>query len=103
MPSSPPVTPESCDARTRNALANAKVIIAKKIARTRKLSSPMSIARIQDSDSAATRSDGHLSPTRPEPVERYRDAIPSNAEEHGLGEGDDAGIAKQEYRSSRQA
>src|SRR5437773_2206991 len=43
-PSSPPVKSDSCDASVRNADATASVIIAKKIAFTRKLNRPISSA-----------------------------------------------------------
>ena len=49
-PSSPPVMSDSCEARVWNAAATAKVIIAKKIAFTRRLNRPIS----SDSSSEAT-------------------------------------------------
>ena len=48
-PSSPPVNSDSCEASVWNAAATASVIIAKKIAFTRRLNSPIASASSADS------------------------------------------------------
>ena len=53
-PSSPPVKSDSCEANVRNAEATASVIIAKKIAFTRRLNRPISSDKASDTASAAT-------------------------------------------------
>src|SRR5574343_644739 len=51
-PSSPPVMSDSCDARVKNAEATAKVIMAKKMARTRSENNPINRDNINDKTSA---------------------------------------------------
>src|SRR4051794_13483443 len=52
-PSSPPVRSDSCDASDRKADATASVIIAKKIALTRRLNRPVTSESTSDTASAA--------------------------------------------------
>jgi len=52
MPSSPPVRAESCEARIWKNAATASVIMEKKMARTRRLISPIASAITSDSPSA---------------------------------------------------
>ena len=54
-PSSPPVNSLSCEARVWKAVATARVIMAKKIAFTRRLNRPMSKASSTDSTTATAR------------------------------------------------
>ena len=51
-PSSPPVKSDSCDARVKNADATASVIMAKKIALTRRLNRPIANESSAESESA---------------------------------------------------
>ena len=53
-PSSPPVKSDSCEASVRKAEATASVIMAKKIAFTRRLNRPMSSDRTSETASAHT-------------------------------------------------
>ena len=52
-PSSPPVRSRHCSARIRAKLATASVIIEKKIARTRRLNSPIATATIRETATPA--------------------------------------------------
>jgi hypothetical protein len=62
-PSSPPVKSDSCEASVRKAEATASVIIAKKIAFTRRLNRPMT----SDSSSETTSAAAVPSSTAPQP------------------------------------
>ena len=53
-PSSPPVNSASCEASVRKAEATARVIMAKKMARTRKENSPITKASRNDRTNAQT-------------------------------------------------
>ena len=66
-PSSPPVKSESCEASVANADATASVIMAKKIARTRRLNRPMRSERTSETTSAQampSASAGQVGPIR---------------------------------------
>ena len=66
-PSSPPVKSESCEASVANAEATASVIMAKKIARTRRLNRPITSERTSETTSAQAMpraSAGHVGPSR---------------------------------------
>ena len=66
-PSSPPVKSDSCEASVANAAATASVIMAKKIARTRRLNRPMTSERTSETTSAPavpSASAGQVGPMR---------------------------------------
>ncbi len=87
---------ESCETSTAKALATASVIMAKKIAFTRSEKRPMTRASAGGKRRAGQPAEEDRAPARAHRVERDRHAIGADAEEHGVGEGDDAGIAKQQ-------
>ena len=96
MPSSPPVRSDSCDARMAKNDAIASVIIAKKIVRTRKREQP---DRQRQHERQRQRAGGTEPPCCPSSARAghgERDAVAADAEEHGVGERDDAGIAEQQ-------
>ena len=66
-PSSPPVKSDSCEASVAKAEATARVIMAKKMARTRRLNRPMTSESSSETTSATAMppaSAGQLGPTR---------------------------------------
>ena len=76
--------------------ATASVIMAKKMARTRSENRPMTSASATASAMAASVPMSSDGPGRTEIVEREPRAVAADAEEHGVGERHDAGIAEQQ-------
>jgi hypothetical protein len=78
------------------------VIIAKKIALTRRLNRPITNDSSADSASAPARPIATCRPARAEPRARDRDAVGADAEEHRVREADDAGVAEQQVEARDQ-
>jgi hypothetical protein len=76
--------------------ATARVIIEKKMARTRKGQEPDREGERRREAKRRDQSDGHRRPGGAEVVERDGDAVAADAEKHGVGEGDDPGIPEQQ-------
>ena len=96
------MTVDICEARTAAADATARVIIEKKMARTRSDSRPMAIARTAESASATTRPMPTELQVGTEPFKRDSHAVAADAEEHRVGEGHDARIAEQQVVACNQ-
>ena len=84
------------------ALATASVIMAKKIVRTRRLNRPISAASTMATVSPAAIARRDRVPAGAQARQRDGHAIGADAEEHGVGEGHDAGVAQQQVEARRQ-
>ena len=103
-PSSPPVKSDSCEASVWNAEATASVIIAKKIARTRSENRPMaSDSTSETASERAAHAHQHQRPrSGPRRVAGDGNAVGADAEEHGVREAHDAGVAQQQVEAGDQ-
>jgi hypothetical protein len=78
------------------------VIIAKKIAFTRSENRPMTSASTPDTSIRAIMPSEQMRSRSGPAVEREPDAVGADAEEHRVGEGDDAGVAEQQIVARHQ-
>ena len=78
--------------------------MAKKIARTRSENRPIASASSDGQRQRRRRCPSATAPQLgPERVQRDRDAVGADAEEHRVGEGHDAGVAEQQVVAARPA
>ena len=101
-PSSPPVMSESCAARMAKAEATASVTMAKKMARTRSENRPIEEGQRDAGDERDGQARQRRGPGRAPAVERQPHAVAAEPVEHGVGEGDDAGVAEQQVVARHQ-
>ena len=101
-PSSPPVMSESCAARMAKAEATASVTMAKKMARTLSEKRPIEESERDAGDQGDGQARQRRGPGRAPAVEREPHAVAAEAVEHGVGEGDDAGVAEEKVVARHQ-